>query len=807
MARTQVFISYAHRDKHYFDQFRTYLEPWRSDGRLDVWNDERLEACEDWDAAIQSAIESAAVAVLLVSPAFLASCYIRERELPALLRAREEGQLALAPLFVRASAVNEDDCAFPVPLSDGRELRVKLTRYEGLNKLDQVVESRKGHHRNELYVQAAGAVRRLYRQHAEAREPRRPGPEESYPLAVELNRAGDFLVRRYHSLHARIPESRSPWEPLRRRLEGWRTEVQRAPSDGELDDSELGDSLYAALFGTAEEGRDTGILRAVFQQSGGPDPRPIRHPVRVRIETGEPLLAELPWSRTSWQGRELWPLGWTFELVGPGWAAGAADLPDALLKAPCSTVMIAPGAGADAHFMAFQDLLGRAWTFYRGKPELVADWRSLEEFVHRRRPRIAYYFGPAERRGAELVLPLRGPGEPDRRTLAELIGLWGDHPPQVVFLNLLGEGLPAPGLAAGAASAVPGVPLIVVQTPLGADEAPSRRAALEWFHELLTTGPDVDPVWALHRRGLPTATAWGHFGRWSTRTSSEPSRERIAHLLIDRKLQKSLVRNAVDELVHGADRKLCCLVGFGDGEDGVAHFADQLEDHLRRFAGDVAIVQRLVLRLPLRLGEFNEHQVEQQVRRDLALDPRTPIERALAARKPQRTGRARPVLLLDWQVRGGSHGSSLVSGALEAWVSFCCQKLATRCPDDLRLLSCLALESAQDRHAAIVQVVHELRHAERFRDRAFRLLSLPRLGTVEPDDLADFLSTTGNTSCPDELAPLMPELVLARTKGRFEPTVELIERAEITSWYDLHDELAAGPDAPAGSPLRKDVPL
>ena len=267
MARTQVFISYAHRDKHYFDQFRTYLEPWRSDGRLDVWNDERLEACEDWDAAIQSAIESAAVAVLLVSPAFLASCYIRERELPALLRAREEGQLALAPLFVRASAVNEDDCAFPVPLSDGRELRVKLTRYEGLNKLDQVVESRKGHHRNELYVQAAGAVRRLYRQHAEAREPRRPGPEESYPLAVELNRAGDFLVRRYHSLHARIPESRSPWEPLRRRLEGWRTEVQRAPSDGELDDSELGDSLYAALFGTAEEGRDTGILLSLIHIS------------------------------------------------------------------------------------------------------------------------------------------------------------------------------------------------------------------------------------------------------------------------------------------------------------------------------------------------------------------------------------------------------------------------------------------------------------------------------------------------------------------------------------------------------------
>ena len=93
----------------------------------------------DWHQTIQAALQETAVAVLLISPDFLASDYIRQQELPDLLRAREEGELDLACLYVRDSGVDDDDAAFEVTLSTGETLSVKLTKYQGLNSPRDVV--------------------------------------------------------------------------------------------------------------------------------------------------------------------------------------------------------------------------------------------------------------------------------------------------------------------------------------------------------------------------------------------------------------------------------------------------------------------------------------------------------------------------------------------------------------------------------------------------------------------------------------------------------------------------------------------
>ena len=120
MPRNRVFISYSHQDEAFLQAFRVHLKPWEDRKLLDIWSDRDIETSQDWHQAIQAALQETAVAVLLISPNFLASDYIRQQELPDLLRAREEGELDLACLYVRDSIVDNNDATFEVTLSTGR---------------------------------------------------------------------------------------------------------------------------------------------------------------------------------------------------------------------------------------------------------------------------------------------------------------------------------------------------------------------------------------------------------------------------------------------------------------------------------------------------------------------------------------------------------------------------------------------------------------------------------------------------------------------------------------------------------------
>jgi len=149
-----IFISYAKSDnessdpaKRWLDRLVEHLKPLALQGLITTWSDQQIEIGEEWHVQIQSALTSARIAVLLVSPAFLASEYIRNNELPILLRrAREEGVLIL-PIILRPCLYTTIRFNFPDPETGPEQfsladLQAANSPNHSLSELDETNQDR-----------------------------------------------------------------------------------------------------------------------------------------------------------------------------------------------------------------------------------------------------------------------------------------------------------------------------------------------------------------------------------------------------------------------------------------------------------------------------------------------------------------------------------------------------------------------------------------------------------------------------------------------------------------------------------------
>src|SRR5690242_5053800 len=100
ISTNKVFISYSRRDQGYLERLQEHLKPYVRTGSLSLWTDSSLRPGDRWKEVIERALETAQIAILLVSVSFLASDFVAEEELPKLLAAAEERGVRILPVVL-----------------------------------------------------------------------------------------------------------------------------------------------------------------------------------------------------------------------------------------------------------------------------------------------------------------------------------------------------------------------------------------------------------------------------------------------------------------------------------------------------------------------------------------------------------------------------------------------------------------------------------------------------------------------------------------------------------------------------------
>ena len=145
--REKVFISYSHKDIAYYDRIMVHLKPLFRDSQIDIWSDKRIKPGEKWNKEIESALEEAKLAILLISADFLASDYINEKELPSLIKASSLEGAVIIPVFLKPGNLNRFE---------------NITEYQGINTPSTTIIDLPENEQEKLFVKLSQRVEEIY---------------------------------------------------------------------------------------------------------------------------------------------------------------------------------------------------------------------------------------------------------------------------------------------------------------------------------------------------------------------------------------------------------------------------------------------------------------------------------------------------------------------------------------------------------------------------------------------------------------------------------------------------------------------
>ncbi len=99
--KQSIFFSYSHKDTVWVERLRMHLQVAQRQGTISLWDDRQIKPGGKWKDEIREVLETTSVAILMISPDYLASDFILGEEVPELLRRRQEEGLVIIPIIVR----------------------------------------------------------------------------------------------------------------------------------------------------------------------------------------------------------------------------------------------------------------------------------------------------------------------------------------------------------------------------------------------------------------------------------------------------------------------------------------------------------------------------------------------------------------------------------------------------------------------------------------------------------------------------------------------------------------------------------
>jgi hypothetical protein len=161
-----VFVSYAHKDnedpdpgKRWLDRLLEHLQPLVLQNQIIAWSDTNIETGERWQESINRQLQNAKVAVLLISPSFMASKFIRNSELPVLLMNAQNSGVTVLPIILRRSLFTTTKFKYPDPTRGPEEL--SLSDFQSANPPDKPLNAMPEHEQDEVLVSIAERIMRL----------------------------------------------------------------------------------------------------------------------------------------------------------------------------------------------------------------------------------------------------------------------------------------------------------------------------------------------------------------------------------------------------------------------------------------------------------------------------------------------------------------------------------------------------------------------------------------------------------------------------------------------------------------------
>ena len=137
--RNRIVLSYSRKDDKWRKKLLVVLKPLVDSSKMTVWDDTQIKPGAEWEKEIRKDMAAAKIALLLVSPDFLASDFITKHELPLLRRAARKKTLRIMWIALRPSAYQQAQLSRYQAVNNPQK---PLALYEG-GKLDRELEKRR----------------------------------------------------------------------------------------------------------------------------------------------------------------------------------------------------------------------------------------------------------------------------------------------------------------------------------------------------------------------------------------------------------------------------------------------------------------------------------------------------------------------------------------------------------------------------------------------------------------------------------------------------------------------------------------